>query len=353
MKERHLKIFAGVLLGLLLIYLITKPRSTSVNVDDLVQTVVFGVAKEDVKIIELYKETTEEQPIQMIFAKQEDQWRIATKYNCKAQNSRIDRLIDEILEMTGKVRSSDPRHFETYQIADGQGIHLLLKDETNKALANLLIGKKAEDYSSGFVRFAGQEKVYAVDKNLLSSVGIYGDIDTLTTFKDQTFVDLQAVSQDQEKLKLIGLVSGGREMIIEKRDKEVEVVNEDSTRSKKIESEWVLVRGSVETALDQKEVSNFLRDVTSIRAQEVVDQIGSSLADINKNAQYGFNRSSRVLVFQEPDGPQQAVIFGKEYEADKGYYMQVQYEGLVYKLAKSTYDNIFKWSDDLPKKVAQ
>jgi len=355
MKERQLKIYGGVLVGLLLVYVLLNvlinPKHASVNVDDLVQTVVFGVAKEDVKVIELYKETMSEEPLRLMFVKQDDQWHIATKYNCKAQNSRIERIIDNVLEMTGKVRSSEEKHLDTYQISDAQGLHFLLKDETNKTLANLIIGKKAEDVSSGFVRYAGKEKVYAVDKNLLSGLSIFGEIDTLSRFNDKSFIELQAVSQDKETLKLVGFAERGKEVVIEQQEKEVEVVNEDSTTSTKIEKEWVLLQGKNQVALNQGEVDKFLGEVTSIRAQEVVDHIGNSLADINKNSKYGFGRSSRVLVFQEPDGPQQTVLFGKEYEEDKGFYMQVQYDGLVYKLDKSIYENIFKWMDELPKKV--
>jgi hypothetical protein len=93
--------------------------------------------------------------------------------------------------------------------------------------------------------------------------------------------------------------------------------------------------------------------VAKIHASEVVDGIGNSFADMNKNSQYGFSRPDHFIVFKTPEKPQQNVLFGKEYEKDKGFYMNVQYEGLVYKLAKSTYDRIFKWFEDLPTKTAK
>lgn len=359
MKEKHLYIFAGVFVCLLIIFFIInfamKQKYQGVNVDELVQNVVFGVSKDDIKNIEIYKETGTDQPIKMVFTQRDDKWYIATKFNCKAQKSRIDGLLNNVLEMTGTVRSSDPKHFESYNISDAQGIHLLLKDEANKPLANLVIGKKGEDYNSGFVRFGGKEKVYAVDKNLLSSLNIYGEIDTLSQFSDNNFIDLQSVDKDKEKLELVGLVANGKELVIKKNEKEVEVTNADSTRSTKKETEWVLVKGAREIPLDQKEVENFLRDVTKIRGQEVVDRIGGgggamSLGDLNKPARYGVNRPTHYIVFQQPEKEREVVLFGKEYEKDKGYYMHVQYDGLVYKLVKSTYDKIFKWVEELPKK---
>ena len=212
MKEKHLYYLAGVFVFLLIIFFVTKPRHTTVNLDEFVQTVVFGVSKEDVKGIEIYKESTEDNPIRMVLRKNEDQWNLVTKFNCKAKESSINRLLENLLEMTGKVRSSDPKHFDKYVIADEQGIHMILKDEADKPLANLIFGKKGEDGQSGFVRFAGKEKVYFTDKNILSNLGIYGDIDTLTIIKDNSFVDLQAVSQDKDKLDIVALVHNGKKM---------------------------------------------------------------------------------------------------------------------------------------------
>ncbi|MBC8183199.1 DUF4340 domain-containing protein [candidate division KSB1 bacterium] len=351
MKEKHLYYLAGVFVFLLIIYFVTKPRHTSVNLDEFVQTIVFGVSKEDVKNIEVYKESAEDNPIKLALTKQEDQWYLTTKYNCKAQESAINRLLDAVLEMTGKVRSTDPKHLEKYQITDGQGIHLLLKDEAQKPLANLIIGKKGEDYNTGFVRFAGKDKVYFVDKNVLSNLSINGDIDTLSVLKDNSFIDLEAVKQDKDKLDMVALVHKGKQMIIKKVERDVEVVEDSITTTKK-EEFWVHVKGSKEIDLEKKEVDNFLRDVCKIRGQKVVDRIGNSLADMNKNSMYGLGRPQNVVVFKEKGSEQQQnVIMGKEYEKDKGYFMNVQYDGLVYHLSKSNFDKIFKWADDLPEKV--
>lgn len=354
MKEKHLKIFAGVFVFLLIVHFITKPRHAGVNIDEFVQSIVIGVAEKDVHSIEIYKLLTGEERAQMMFVREdEDTWRIPTKFNTRAQKSKMDRLLKDVIEMTGKVRSSDPKHFDTYEINDEQGIHVILKDAAEKPLANLIIGKKGEDSGSGFVRIADREKVYAVDKNILSSLSIYGTIDTLRQFNQKSFIDLQAVDQAEEELNLIGMVVNRREMIVKKIEKEVEVADTDSTTTTKTETEWVLMRGERELALDQDEVDKFVRDVTRIRASEAVDRIGGGFSDMSKSSQYGFSRPDHVLVFRRPDQAQENVIFGKAYEEDKGYYMQVQYDGgLVYKVSKSNYDKIFKWMEDLPEKTA-
>ncbi len=351
MKEKHLKIFAGIFLCLLIIFFITKPRHAGVNIDEFVQNILIGISAEDVKSIEAYKESSSDSPIQLTFTKNQDQWHIATHFNCKAQNSRIDKLLTDLIEMTGKVRTSDPKHLESYQITDAQGIHLLLKDEGNKTLANLIIGKKSEDLNASFIRFVDKEKVYSTDKNLLSSLGITGDIDTLSLFATSTFVELQAVNQDKEKLETVALVSNKKELIVKKIQKEVEYTAEDSTQATKIEEEWVLSQGNNEIELVQSDVESFFRDILKVRGQEVVDRLGNSLGDINKNSRYGFSRPNHYIVFKKADSAQENVIFGNTYDDDSGYYMNVQYDGLVYKVTKSNFDRVFKWIEDLPTKT--
>lgn len=350
MKEKQLKIFGVVFIILLVLFLVTKPRQRGVNLDEFVQEILIGIAKEDIKGIEVYKQTIDEEPVRMAFSLQEDQWRISTHFGCKAQEYRMNRILDDFIEATGKVRSSDPKHFAKFEISDEQGLHLLFKDETDKTLANLILGKKGEDPNSGFVRFAGKEKVYYADKNLLSSLGIFGEIDTLTHFKIKSYIDLEAVKEDKEELEMVGLVAMGTERVVKKMEREIEVTKDDSTSTTKKENYWVLAKRNREIELDEKEVDKFLKDLTSIRAVEVIDRIGESLADLNKQGKYGFSRPSHYLVFKTPDGEQKNVIFGKKYDKDDGRYMHVQYEGLVYKINKSNFDKIFEWVVELPKK---
>ena len=354
MKEKHLKILAGVFAFLLVIYFVTKPRHTEVNIDELVQSILIGVSKEDVHHVEIYKETNSDTPAQMDFSLVDDTWRITSRFFCKAKKSRIERIINDLIDMTGNVRSTDPKHHSTYEITDEQGIHIILKDEAEKPLANLIVGKKGEDANSGFVRFTDREKVYFVDKNVLNALGIYGQIDTLTTFDAKSFVDLEAVKKEKDDLSQVALVRDGTQMIVKKVEREEEVVKDDSTKAMEKKNVWVYVdRKGKETDLDQTEVDKFLKDVTTIRGQEAVDRVGETLADMNKPSRYGLSRPKRFIAYFDADGKQENVLMGSVYEEDKGVYMQVQTDGLIYKLAKTNYDKIFKWVDDLPQKKAK
>lgn len=351
MKEKHLYILGGVFVALLLIYFISKPRLQTVNYDEIVQTILFGFSKEDVKEIEVYKQIPGGEA-RMHLVKQDEQWQMPTYLNAKVRDYSVNRILDDLLEMTGKVRSSDPKHMDMFEISDTRGIHIILKSDSQSPLANLIVGKKGEDYNTGFIRFADKDKIYAVDKNILSSIGVTGEIDTLSKFNHKSMVDLNAVKLNKNDLDVIGLVANNKEMIIKKIEVEVDSAASDSAQGTHTVLEWVLQKNEENIKLDQEEVDKFLREITTIYAQEVVDNTTGSLADLDKLRKYGFSRPSHYIVFIKGDDQQKHnVLFGNKYDGDKGYYMQVQYDGLIYKVASSRFDNVFKWMDELPTKL--
>ncbi len=351
MKEKHLKYFAGVFVLLLLLFFITKPRQQAVNLDEFVQNIIIGVAKEDIKQIEIYKTTEAEEPARLLFIKHDSRWHLQNHYNARVQEHRINNLIDHLLEMTGKVRSEGAEHFNKYQINDAQGIQVLLKDGTERTLANLILGKKSEDSKSQFVRFADREKVYFADKNILSDLNVYGAIDTLSRFKKDVFVDLQAVKEDKNDLQQIALVVNRKELMVKKSEKEVDVVK-DSVTTTETKEEWVLLQNGREISIKDAEMNKFLANMTSIRASEIVNNLTGGFDDMNKNNRYGFSRPKTYLILEDKEGQRKNIIFGKTYEDDEGVYMQIQWEGLIYKLSKSNYDTITKWLEELPKQKA-
>lgn len=353
MKEKQLYILGGVFCALLLLFFVTKPRMKTVNVDELQQNIVIGVSRDDVQAIDVYKQTPGGE-VRMEFVKKDNQWYIPTKLNAKAREYSVNRIIDDLLEMTGRVRASEPKHFATFQVGDDQGVHVILKDAAQKTLANVIVGKRGEDYNSGFVRFADRDKIYGVDKNLLSSLAIYGELDTLSRFNENSFVDLTAVKLDKKDLELVALVSRDKELVIRRVEKSTSSSAGSDSAAAKPEYEWVLVRGGRQLKIDQKEVDRFLGDVTYVYAQELVDRIGNTLADLGKQSRYQFDRPGMYLVFMKENDPSRYnVVFGREFEKDKGYFMWVQYDALVYKVAKTKYDALAKWVDELPKKVSK
>lgn len=357
MKQKNLYYLAITFFVLLILYFVTKPRFSTTNIDELVQSIVIGVALEDVGHVEIYKELPDKK-VEMKFSKVEEDWRIPTFFGAKAKKSDVERVIKDVLDMQGKVRATGENFFEQFKISDEVGIHVLLKDETEKVLANLIVGKKGEEYGSCFIRFAGKDKIFFADKNVMNAFKIYSETDTLTTFKQNSFVDLKAVDYQKDDFQTVALVKGREELVVKQVEKEVPVEKSESDttntepQTKKVK-EWVIERAGKEIELDQKEVEKFLKDVRQITAQKVVDRIGQSFGDMNKSGKYGLNRPTGGIIYLKSGGERVQCLFGKEYEKDKGYYFQNGNDGLVYQVSKFNFDKYFKWITDLPTKTKE
>ncbi len=352
MKQKTLYYLAGTFFVLFIIYIISKPSMTTTNIDEIVQSIVIGVDLESVGNVEIYKESGDKK-IEMKFAKNGDVWRMPTLFNAKARKSDVELIIKDVLEMQGKVRATGANYFDQFKVNDNQGLHVLLKDETGKNLANLIIGKKGEEHSSGFLRFADKDKIFFADKNILNSIKFYGEPDTLTTFKQSNFADLTAIDYNKDDLETIALVKSGQELIVRKIEKVVEKAATDTipASTEKV-FEWVIERNNKQIDLDQTEVNKFIEDVRKISAQKVVDRIGESLGDMNKNARYGFtNNFTGGIIYIKKGNARVQCLFGKEFEKDKGYYFQSGDDGVIYEVSKTNFDRYFKWIEELPKKV--
>jgi hypothetical protein len=346
---------AATVVVLLIIYFVTKPRFTTANIDDIIQSIVIGVSLEDVGNIEIYKESGAA-PVTMKFAKTGSQWRMPTHFNAKAKTTDIERLIKDVLEMQGKVRATGENYFDQFKVQDQQGVHLLLKDETEKVLVNLIIGKKGEDYGTGFLRFADRDKVFSADKNILTSIKFYGEVDTLTVFNQGTFIDLKAVEFKADELETVALIQGNQELVVKKVSKQVKMEKAagDTTQTDPgmtTVKEWVIEKAGKEIELDQAEADKFINDIRIVSAAKMVDQIGNTLGDMNKAGKYGLNRSRTGIVYFKEGNQRVQCVFGMEYQKDQGFYFQNGEDGLVYEVSKANYDRYFKWIAELPTKT--
>lgn len=355
MKQKTLYYLAATFFVLLILYFVTKPDLTTTNIDDIIQSIIIGVSQDDVSNIEIYKESSDKK-IEMKFSRAEDTWRIPTHFAAKAKKTDVERIIKDVLEMQGKVRATGENFFDQFKIRDEQGLHILLKDDTEKVLANIIVGKKGEDYGTCFVRFAGKEKIFSGDKNLLSSIKVYGDADTLSVFKQSSFVDLTAVDYQADELETIAVLKGNQELVVKKIEKEVEEEKSDADSAatepvmKKV-NEWVIEKGSTQIEIDQKEAEKFVNEVRKITASKVVDRVGQTLGDLNKSAKYGFNKSRDGIIYLKNGNNRVQCVFGNEYEKDKGRYFQNGEDGLVYEVTQANIDKYFKWIEELPKKT--
>ncbi len=350
MKTKHI-IIALVIFGLLIgAYYMTAKKKTVNDIDQVfVKLINAKYADKDVKSVSFF---VGNKPENVVAAERKnDKWVITSRYSYDANSAAIDRLVKDLLEVEGELRSDSKKMLREYCIEDGNAIHLQIEFEDGKK-QEILCGKKGPVQSSSFARKEGENKVYLINKNLLSSVRIYSHI--LSAKIDvPDFVDLKVFKEKPEISKIVFF------------DKEQKL------NLYKADNKWNCVFPTG-IELDEKKAENWISSFCQLKGKDAADpQKLSEYGLINSNLylEIGVMRKEKKKVPKKVDPSktqtgeavtpqfeeievvnevQLKLLFGKKGDT---YYMKLDKGKEVYSLSESGFKTTFITADTLKKEV--
>ncbi|MFQ5455467.1 MAG: DUF4340 domain-containing protein [Nitrospirota bacterium] len=270
----------------------------------------------------------------------DDKWRVATLFESKANKGKIKKFLDDIKLMEGDLRASKPEVFSDFLISDEKAINIILYKDKDAVYKHLLLGKKGPGFGGNFVRFKENNSVFLIDKDLRSSIGIFGD-DNEDNPDQKRWLDLEILSLTRDNISNIVLKKKrGKEYILEKREKEVQKEKKTDQEQTK-EYEWYKKISGSEKTVEKSKINPLLSLISRVHAIDVTDP-----TDLDS---YGLNDPVYTLTITIEDGKKYQIFIGKQKEEAKGggYYLKQSEDKTVYILAKSTYDNILKKIEEL------
>lgn len=133
--------------------------------------------------------------------KKDGKWVITSRYSYAANSGAIDAIVRDLIAVEGEFRSDSEKLFREYSIDDESALHFQI-EFTNGEKQEILCGKRGPEYSKSFARLKGESKVYLINKNLLTSVHVYGHI--LSAKIDVPgFVDLKVFKEKLDVSKVV------------------------------------------------------------------------------------------------------------------------------------------------------
>lgn len=232
-------IFLAAILGVLVVLAVLKkatPRQELYSQET--ESLEIAVDGDSLDGIRLQKGSDDDS---IIFERQESIWRIRSLWNVRADEDKINRLIDEINQLRGELRSNTEELFSDFGITDDMGLHIeLLAGESPQF--HLIVGLENTDWQNIFVRQAGKSAVYLVNSDLLSVMGFY---DLKTDVLDAT---------KWTNLKLFRF---------ETADVAMASLNEGEV--------WSEIWGNLPFDSEQTKITKYLNDLRNLRGNEVVD----------------------------------------------------------------------------------
>ncbi len=275
--------------------------------------------------------------------KNPDGWVVASSWQNKATESRIDGLLKAVNGLSGEFRSDKAEVIGDYGLADSTAVHMRFYQHENPVIS-LEVGNRSQGQQGNFVRKTGDNTVYLSTVNLLSPLGIYSGPEMP---KDRQFLDLQAVKEDRLAVNSITLHDGKHTLEMQKI---FAMVAPDSTapegsqpQANRSSWEWKLVKPR-QASLAKTKADGVLGTTVNIRATDVSDPgVESSV--------YGLDKPTRTATLAMADGSTIVLEFGAQRPTEgdhpAGTWMRVKGQNTVWVVADYVTNNIFKSVDDL------
>ena len=271
-------------------------------------------------------------------------WILETSWNAKANEPKIDNLLNNLSDLVGEYRSNSAEVLADYGFVPEGAVRIKAHDRSGGEVFDLEVGNKPEAGMGNFVRLPDQNSVYLVTKGILGQLGLYGGPGTPQA---KHFLDLQAVQENRVDIDRIVLTDGGQVRELAKEFNLMTPTEADTTAAEptldRNSWEWQLVLPR-QTALVKTKADAVLGAVVNVRATDVVDP-GVPPED------YGLADPQRTATMIREDGSQLVLEFGAQRPAEDdltaGTFMRVRGEATVWIVTDYTVNNIFKPTEDL------
>ena len=253
----------------------------------------------------------------IMIKKIDDQWRLPDLSNSRADENKIKKLLDAIDDAKGEVRGNSKAIWSDFGIEDDEGIKISLMDRNAKELLALVLGVKKVGRSASFLRQKGDEKVYLVEPNLFSSIGIFGDpAQKGPELRFWNSLEFIPVAADEVS---------GIEIVKFQNLKEILM-----TGLKKSGGEWEFGESvSFPFKLDQSRVKNFLTNASKWRAEKVLSA---------NDQDYGFVDPYLKLKFYLPRNEVFELMLSNP--SGDEYFAQISNEEAIYQIPKYRIANL-------------
>ena len=256
MKFKNLVILIGVLIALMGILILKQETKPHVAVVEKPSDIVSSpLILENITEAVIQFGQTEKQSH---LVKKDGRWELENLYGVYADENLLSNLFKKLDTISGELRSDDPVLLGDYGITDARGIHILLRDQTTE-LAHLVVGSKRAGYSGNFVRHQDQNSVYVIEDDLLSELGLWGEVKE-ENFKADRWLDQRVTHFDPEDVA--GIKVSRKNKTSERIWFDLQFKDIDGQKK------WV---SSVEYpfGLSATKIKNYFRSFENIRAREV------------------------------------------------------------------------------------
>lgn len=199
MKPGHLIFLSLLFLALAAAVVVQKIQAPRNQGFEITRPLNLSFEKEKVQSLRL---TFRGEAVEIL--KKDDSWFIATEWNTRAGAERVDSLLNQLMNLRGELRSTDPELLKDYGIQDEEAVRVeLYGPEKKENLLTLLLGSGAVESELTFVRKPGSAEVFAVERPLLGAAGFQSAKETGAVREAGFWNDLRLFKEDTADIRAL------------------------------------------------------------------------------------------------------------------------------------------------------
>src|SRR5215475_6648446 len=325
-----------IVLGVLAILFKRPPVSTQLAEEvGLERLVPQNLHTDSITGLELYRGA---QPQESVRLRQRDGvWVVTSRFDIPGNSPKIQQFLTQLSTLQGELRADSTALLGDFQLTDEQALHLKVYTDTpDKPALYLLAGKGSG--GNGFVRRAGEGRVYYVNMHLQSLAGLSSGT-TDQTLSAKPWLDLRIQNVPKEQVAAVELYSPTRDLRFTTQPAAAAGGTAASqTSSVSPAPAWKLVTPELAYSVKPDAVEGL---VTTLRTLQ-----GDDVADPAKSAEYGLDEPPyRAVLTVQPSGQearQATVLIGNEVPEKGGSrYARLDGTGPVYVVPQWTVQRLF------------
>ena len=278
------------------------------------------------------------QPQESVRLRQRDGvWVVTSRFDTPANSTKIQQFLTQLSTLQGEVRADSTALLGDFQVMDEQALHLKVYTDTpDKPALYLLAGKGSG--GNGFVRRAGEGRVYHVNMHLQSLAGLSSGT-TEQTLSAKPWLDLHIQNVPKEQVAAVELHSPTRDLRFTTQPATAAGGTDASqTAAASPAPAWKLVVPELPYSVKPEAVEGL---VTTLRTLQ-----GDDVADPARTAEYGLDTPPyRAILTVQPGGQearQATVLIGNEVPEKSGSrYARLGDAGPVYVVPQWTVQRLF------------
>lgn len=299
----------------------------------LVRLAPLSLSAESISGFDLYRGAQPQEVVRV--RKRDGAWILSSHFDAPAETKALQELFTHLSTLSGELRADAAESLSAFQLDDAQALHLLLyTDSPDTPAAHLLVGKGSGQ--NGFMRRAGETRVYYVDLNLRTRAGLRGDNAT-ESLSAKAWADLQPLDVPQDTVTAIALQTPTHNLRLV-RQVATSSPQPDAAQTAPTTPPWTLAAPEMSYAVKQDAVTRLVSAWSTLKADDV--------ADPAKAAQYGFDtpaaRATLTVQEAEKEPGHLSVMIGQEgTEPNSKRYLRTGETGPLYVLPTWAWSRLF------------